>query len=295
MNVLAKNAGSSTVSPDYKEIEAVPITPAIGAEISGVDLSKITDLQFVEIRDAFLRYQVIFFRDQKQLSPDEQIRFGRMFGELHLHPAAPHLETHPEIFVIHTHKDSKVSAGEAWHSDVTCETEPPMATMLQLHILPPCGGDTLFSSMYSVYDSLSDPMKEFLRGKTALHESQHIYKGRYADRGVDDTGKKFPEAAHPIVRLHPETGRPAIFVNCSFTTKIIGLKKVESDAILRVLFNQVENPYFQVRFKWTKNAVALWDNRCVQHLAIWDYHPHERKGHRVTIQGDRPFFQTDPL
>ncbi len=275
----------------YREITVTQTTPAIGAEIGGVDLSQaLTEAQFAEIHDAFLRYQVIFFRDQKQLSPEQQIAFGRMFGELHLHPAAPHLDTHPEIFVIHTHKNSKVSAGEAWHSDVTCDTEPPMATMLQLHILPPCGGDTLFSSMYSVYDSLSDSMKEFLSGKTALHESQHIYQGRYADRGIDDTGKKYPEAEHPIVRTHPETGKPTIFVNYSFTTKILGLNRDESDAILKVIFQQVENPYFQIRFKWTKNAIALWDNRCAQHLAIWDYHPHERKGHRVTIKGDKPFF-----
>lgn len=282
------------LEPVFKEIEVRPLTPAIGAEIGGIDLSlALSESKFAEIHAAFLRYQVIFFRDQPELTPEQQMRFGRMFGELHLHPAAPHLENHPEIFVIHTHKDSKVSAGEAWHSDVTCDAEPPMATMLQIHILPSFGGDTMFSSMYSVYDSLSDDIKEFLSGKFALHESQHIYQGRYSDRGIDDAGKKYPEAEHPIVRTHPETGRPAIFVNCSFTTKICGLKKDESDAILNVLFKKVENPYFQVRFKWTKNAIALWDNRCVQHIAIWDYHPNERKGHRVTIQGDKPFFHSD--
>jgi len=186
-----------------------------------VDLSQPLDTeQWSQIHDALLRHLVLFFKGQKRLTPEEQIRFGRTFGPLHIHPAAPHLEGYPEVFVIHTDKDSKTNNGEWWHSDVSCDEEPPLGTILQLHVLPPCGGDTMFSSMYAAYDALSAPMREFLGTLRAVHESEHIYRGRYADRGVDDAGRKYPSAEHPVVRTHPETGRQAIYVNSAFTTRI---------------------------------------------------------------------------
>lgn len=276
----------------YQTIEVRPCTPVIGAEIHGVDLTRpLSDVQWNEIHEAFLRHLVIFFREQKRMSPEQQIAFGRRFGELHIHPAAPHLDGYPEVFVIHAHKDSKYANGESWHSDVSCDVEPPLGSILQIHVLPPCGGDTLFSSMYAAYDDLSPRMKTFLEGLTAVHESEHFYRGRYADRGVNDAGKVYPKAVHPVIRTHPETGRRCVFVNRTFTTRIEGLPEDESRAILEFLFHHVETPWYQTRFTWRQNDVAMWDNRCAQHMAIWDYWPNERKGHRVTVKGEQPFFR----
>jgi taurine dioxygenase len=161
-------------------------------------------------------------------------------------------------------------------------------------MLPPVGGDTLFASMYAAYETLSPTLQEFLAGLTATHESEHLYRGRYAERGVDDTGKVYPSAEHPVVRTHPESGRQALYVNPSFTTRINGLSIAESKALLEFLYSHQQRPEFQVRFRWTENAIALWDNRCTQHFALWDYWPHERKGHRVTIKGERPFYRPSP-
>ena len=274
----------------YRHIDVRRLTPTVGAEIRGVDLREsLPDEVFEEVRSAFLRHQVVFFKEQERLSPDQQIAFGRRFGGLHVHPAAPHLEGLPEVFVIHTHKDSKIANGNGWHTDVSCDAEPPLGTMLQLHQLPSQGGDTLFASMYAAWEALSAPMQAFLETLNARHESEHVYRGRYSDRNVDDAGKVYPESVHPVVRTHPETGRRALYVNCGFTTAIEGLGKAESKALLNFLFEHIEQERFQVRFKWEVNDMAFWDNRCLQHHAMWDYWPEERKGHRVTIQGDRPY------
>ena len=271
----------------YVSIQVDKLTPHAGAEIRGVDLSQPLDERtFKEIHDALIDSGVIFFRDQ-HLTPDQQKAFGRLFGELHLHPAAPReLADHPEILVIHADEKSKHVAGENWHSDVSCDLEPPMGSILYMHELPPVGGDTLFASMYAAYEALSEPMKCFLEPLTAMHEGEHVYRGRY---GVDDTGKTFPKAEHPVVRTHPVSGRKALYVNGGFTTRIVQLKRPESDALLQLLYRHVETPEFHCRFRWQVNSIAFWDNRCMQHHAMWDYYPQRRHGHRVTIRGDKPF------
>jgi len=235
-----------------------------------------------------MEHSVIFFRDQP-LEVEQHKAFGRRFGELHIHPGSPPPPGHPEILIIHADKDSKRVAGEKWHSDVSCDEEPPMGSVLHLWEVPEVGGDTLFASMYAAYDALSDRMKTYLEGLTATHSGEHVYRDRYADRGHDDTGKVYPRAVHPIVRTHPVTGRKALYVNRTFTTRINELPRDESRAMLRVLWDHCEKPDFQVRFSWENNSVAFWDNRCVQHLAIWDYYPQVRSGYRVTIKGDKPF------
>ena len=271
----------------YVSIQVDKLTPHAGAEIRGVDLSQPLDERtFKEIHDALIDSGVIFFRDQ-HLTPDQQKAFGRLFGELHMHPAAPReLAEHPEILVIHADETSKHVAGENWHSDVSCDLEPPMGSILYMHELPPVGGDTLFASMYAAYEGLSEPMKRFLEPLTAMHEGEHVYRGRY---GVNDTGKVFPKAEHPVVRTHPVSGRKALYVNSGFTTRIVGLKRPESDALLQFLYRHVETPEFHCRFRWQVNSIAFWDNRCMQHHAMWDYYPQRRHGHRVTIRGDKPF------
>jgi taurine dioxygenase len=273
----------------YRRIDVRPYAPVMGAEVRGADLAAGVDTEtYAEIRRALLEYQVLFFKEQSEIPPQAQIDFARRFGELHMHPAAPQMPGFPEVFVIHVHRDSKVANGEFWHSDVSCDEEPPLGTILQLHVLPDIGGDTMFANMYAAYDALSRPLRDMLSGLTALHESEHVYRGRYADRGVDDRGKAYPSSTHPVVRTHPETGRKALYVNRTFTTRINGLAPDESDAILALLFDHGESIDFQIRFRWEQNDVAFWDNRCAMHRAIWDYWPHERKGHRVTVKGDRP-------
>ncbi len=271
-------------------ITVTPVSPVVGAEVRGVDLaSPISDDTFAEVLGAFHEHGVLFFKDSGPIEPETQVAFASRLGPLHTHPAAPTLEGHDAIFVIHTHKDSRVSNGNGWHSDVSCDEEPPLGTMLQLHQLPPAGGDTLFACMAAAYDALSGPMKNFVSELTALHSSEHVYRGRYADRGVDDTDKVYPEAEHPVVRTHPVTGRQALYVNRGFTTKVLGLSPHESRSMLHMLFEHCERNEFQVRHRWDVNDVVLWDNRRLQHFAMWDYWPHERKGHRVTVKGDRPF------
>lgn len=279
----------STQIQDYQLIDVSAFAPNLGAEIRGVSLADgISDAQFAEINRAFLQYQVLFFKDQAEIPPDQHVNFAKRFGPLHVHPAAPTMDGHPEIFEIHVTKNSKVANGEHWHSDVSCDKEPPLGTMLQLHILPDCGGDTMFSDMYAAYDDLSPAMREMLDGMTATHESEHFYRGRYADRGKNDDGIEYPSATHPLVRTHPETGRKALYINRTFTRRINELSQAESDAILDYLWNHAEQINYQIRFRWSLNDMAFWDNRCCMHRAIWDYWPAERKGRRVTIKGDIP-------
>ena len=273
----------------YASIQVEKLTPNAGAEVRGADLSQPLDERtFKEIHAALIDNGVIFFRDQ-HLTPAQQKAFGRLFGELHIHPAAPkEVPEHPEILVIHADENSKHVAGENWHSDVSCDLEPPMGSILYMHELPPVGGDTLFASMYAAYEALSEPMKRFLEPLTAMHEGEHVYRGRY---GVDDRGKVFPKAEHPVIRTHPVSGRKALDVNGGFTTRIKQLPRPESDAVLQFLYRHVETPEFHCRFRWQVNSVAFWDNRCMQHHAMWDYYPQRRHGHRVTIKGDTPFYR----
>jgi taurine dioxygenase len=210
---------------------------------------------------------------------------------LHTHPNAPIVfPDHPEILVIKADENSKRVAGEEWHSDVSCDLEPPMGSILYLTEVPPeGGGDTLFANMYRAYETLSEPIKQMLLGLTALHDSSkaHYYRVKAKDR--DDV--KFPNTEHPVVRTHPVTGRQALFVNRGFTLRLPQLRKNESDALLEMLYRHVETPEFHCRFKWQAGSVAFWDNRAAQHHALFDYFPHRRYGHRVTVCGDKPFYR----
>ena len=250
----------------------------------------ISDYELNFIKEAFHQYQVLFFQEQLEISPENHIKLGKCFGDLHIHPAAPKMKSFPEIFEIHTHKNSKISNGaEDFHSDVSCDLEPPLGTMLQLHILPEYGGDTMFANMYMAFEALSAPMQNFLCGLRAFHESEHFYKDRYEKKEGAQITKEYPSAIHPVIRTHPETNKKAIYVNRFFTTRIEGLNKQESKLILNYLFEHCEKTDFQIRYRWNKNDMAFWDNRCTLHKAIWDYHPMERKGRRVTIKGTVPY------
>ena len=268
-----------------------PFAPNLGAVITNVNLSNdINDAELKGIKDAFHKFQVLFFQNQSEISPEKHIKLGRCFGDLHIHPAAPKMKNYPQIFEIKTDKNSKIANGaEDFHSDVSCDIEPPLGTMLQLHVLPECGGDTMFANMYMAFEALSNPMQKFLSDLKASHESEHFYKGRYKAESNGESKTEYPSAIHPVIRTHPETGKKAIFVNKFFTTRILGLKPQESKFILDFLFSHIEKTEFQIRYRWNKNDMAFWDNRCTLHKAIWDYFPNERKGRRVTIKGDKPF------
>ena len=273
-------------------VTVTPMTPHIGADVSDVDLSTLDDAGFAAIKQAFLDHQVLFFRDQ-DISMDAHMEFGRRFGTLHVHPASADYRDHgnlpPEILKIHADEKTVRTAGDKWHTDVSCEPEPPMASILKLDIVPENGGDTLFSSMYAAYEALSEPMKAMLGSLTATHDGGPNYRDRATKAGLDMSHKVYPCASHPVIRTHPETGKKLIYVNSTFTTHIDDIPADESRAILDFLFAHIAKPQFQCRFRWQRNSIAMWDNRCAQHHAMWDYYPNVRSGNRVTVEGDRPY------
>ncbi len=262
-----------------------PLTPTLGAEVHGVDLTRpLPDDVFDAIKRALWEHQVIFFRDQA-LTPETHLAFGRRFGSLHVHPLKQGAHpTHIEMLRIHGDEHSKRVPGEDWHTDVSCEPEPPMGSILHLHEVPPNGGDTIFASMYAAYDSLSPSMQRFLEGLTAVHDGGKPWM----TYGYPAPAVPYPRSEHPIIAVHPETGRRCLFVNRGFTTHIPALSRTESEAVLGMLYRHIEHPRFMCRFRWRVNSVAFWDNRCVQHQAIWDYFPARRSGWRVTVNGKRP-------
>ena len=272
------------VSNAYDHIEVEPLTPCIGAVVRGVQLGQpLTDAVFAELHAAWMEHLVLFMRDQR-MTPAQHLSFGHRFGELHIHPAAPYAHGDQALMVIHTDETSKRNNGAGWHSDVSADEEPPLGSILHLHRLPAQGGDTLFANMYAAYEALSEPLRTLLDGLSARHESD--YTGQYGNHVPQ---REFPRASHPVVRTHPVTGRKALFVNAGFTRYIEGISRRESTALLNMLFEHVKNPTFHCRFRWQPLSLAMWDNRCVQHMAVWDYYPDTRSGLRVTIKGDKPF------
>lgn len=268
---------------DYEHFTAHRVTPYMGAELDGIDLTRpLTSGQAEELQDALARFQVIFFRNQ-EISHDAHKALGLLFGPLAIHSAVAGIEGHPEIVAIHADANSKYVAGESWHSDLSADEAPPLGSILYLHTVPPTGGDTMFSSMYKAYDALSDRMKAYLAGLEAVHDANPVYHALFKDYD-----KRYPVATHPVIRKHPVTGKKCLFVNSSYTTRIEGLSDEESRAILTFLFDHVKNPNFQVRFRWQPHSIAFWDNRAVQHLAVWDYFPQVRSGYRLTISGEKP-------
>jgi taurine dioxygenase len=273
---------------DYRTIEARKLTPTIGAEIGDVDLAQaLGNRQFREIQAAPMENGVIFFRD-RNLTVDQHKAFGARFGKLHVHPNAPKLiDGHPEILVIQADENTRRAPGEEWHCDVSCDPEPPMGSILYMHEPAANGaGDTMFANMCAAHDALSDPIKRLLEGMTAIHDSAKAHSGRRPGQGSD---MQFPRSEHPVIRTHPVTGRKALVVNRGFTTRIVQLKRSESDAVLEMLYRHIETPEFHCRFKWRKHSLAFCDNRCTQHQALFDYWPNRRYAHRVTVCGDKPF------
>jgi len=278
--------------PTYDAINLDPISGAIGAEISGVDLSEpLTDVVVHEIRHAFLEHLVVFFRDQS-LTPQQQLAFAERFGEPLQYPFIKGLDDCPMIVPVLKREHETVNFGGIWHSDTAYLERPPMASMLYAKELPPFGGDTLFANMYVAYETLSDGMRRMLDGLMAVNSADRpaaavTREDRIREGGRDDD-ERSTEAIHPVVRTHPETRRKALYVNFAHTVRFDGMTEEESAPLLDYLFAHQTKPELTCRFRWDVGSLAFWDNRCAQHNPINDYHGYRRLLHRVTLAGDRP-------
>jgi taurine dioxygenase len=278
--------------PRLDMLEILPIAGALGAEIHGIDLANDLGREDLEcLRNLLNEHEVIFFRDQ-DISPARQKALALAFGPLQTHPAYDTVEGFPEITILESTPD-KPTKIEVWHSDMTFRQHPPMGTVLKSVIVPPRGGDTLWSSMTAAYNGLSPQMQTFLEGLTAVHDFSHGFRESLAEPGgqerLAEAVAANPPVQHPVIRTHPETGKRVIFVNALFTTHIQGVTPAESRAILSFLFEHITTAEYTCRFKWQPNSIAIWDNRSTQHKPINDYFPAPRRLQRITIDGDKPY------
>lgn len=277
--------------PEVK-LDIKPIAGALGAEIGGVDLSKDLDADCVgAIRQALLDHLVIFFRDQT-LTPARFAAFARRFGDPVAYPFVKGLEGFPEIIEVAKLEHERVNFGGVWHSDTTYLEQPPMGSMLYARELPPYGGDTLFANQYLAYETLSVGMRRFLDGTTGISSSSKADVSRTREDRIKSSGtqeaRKELTAEHPAVRVHPETGRRALYVNTAHTVRFGDMTEEESAPILAYLFQHQIKPEFTCRFVWQPGSLAFWDNRAAQHNPINDYHGFRRIMHRITLAGDKP-------
>jgi taurine dioxygenase len=271
----------------FTQFEARRMSPAIGAELIGADLTKPTDTLVSEVRAALLRYQVVFFRDQ-DITRAQHLAFARKFGALEIHPATPKEQPDREVLRI-AHGPNSRGVENSWHSDVTWREEPSLGSILRAIELPAVGGDTLFSNMVMAYEDLDADLKERLCQMTAVHDIARVFAKRL-NKDVSELHAKFPPQEHPVIRTHPETGQRGLYVNTAFTDHIKGMDRKESDELLKYLYSRAAIPEYQCRFRWAPGSLAFWDNRACQHYAASDYFPNVRIMERVTIAGDKPYF-----
>ena len=273
-------------------LDVRPLSGALGAEILGIDLAHdFGDETVAAIRAAWLEHLVIFFR-QQTLSPAQFLKLASRFGEPVEYPFVKGLEGFPQITPVIKLEHEKINFGGLWHSDTAYLERPPMATMLIARETPPRGGDTLFANMYLAYETLSEGLRRVLDGLTAVNSSAKADVTKTREDRIKDSGKteakKEYNAAHPVVRTHPETGRKALYVNGGHTVRFSDMSAEESAPLLNYLFTHMVRPEFTCRFRWEPGSIALWDNRCTQHNPVNDYHGFRRVMHRVTLAGDVP-------
>lgn len=275
-----------------RAIEPQPMAGALGAEMPGVDLTRLDDAGFQAVHQAFLDHQVLVFRDQ-DLTPDAYVSIARRFGAPVPYPFAAGIEGHPEITVIIKEADQTSNFGGMWHSDTTYKAEPPMATVLLARETPAAGGDTLFACQARAYEALSDGMKAMLgrlRGVSSSAKNASALRGTHLATGsMKGTATADTlTSAHPVVRTHPETGRKSLYINRSHTVAFEGMTEAESTPLLEFLFQHQIQPEFTARVRWAPGTVVIWDNRSSQHCAINDYDGHRREMWRITLAGDAP-------
>lgn len=261
----------STTDGAVGQLDIRPVSGALGVEVRGIDLNEITDEQAARVRALMLEHLVLFFPGQENLTPEGHVALAKRFGDVEVHPFLPRVKEHPEVTRIESDKGGKA---DEWHIDVSFAPNPPVASILHLITCPPAGGDTMWSNQYLAYETLSQPFREMLEGLTAVHvlKLPHVIE---------------MSAEHPVVRVHPETGRRSLYVTRMWTSHIPQLSRHESDAVLQHLFEHSEQPSFHCRYRWEPHAVAIWDNRATQHVAINDYREF-RAAQRVVVVGDRP-------
>ncbi len=280
-------------------IDIRPVSGSLGAEIHGIDLARPLDSEtFGGIAQAFLDHQVLFFRDQA-LTPDQQVAFAARFGPIGRYPLAEPIPEHPDIVAVVKEPGQTTNFGGVWHSDTAYLAAPSLGSLLYAKEVPAQGGDTLFANMYLAFESLSPGLQRLLGGLTAINSagknketlrSDHLAGGAMPGGGMTatDVDAGGIEAAHPVVRRHPVTGRKALYVNRAHTLRFSEMTEAESAGLLGFLFEHAAREDFTCRFRWQEGSLALWDNRCTQHYPLNDYHGQRRVMHRVTIEGDRP-------
>jgi taurine dioxygenase len=278
----------------YKTIDATPLSPALGAEISGVDIARgIDDEQFDELRQAFVDYSVIFLRDQ-DISPDQHIAFAERWGKINVNRFFKAMDSHPVIAEVRKEAHQKTNIGSAWHTDHSYDQRPAMGSILYAREVPSVGGDTLFASQYAAYDALSDGLKRMLSTMKAVHSSRQSFgESAYVGRDAEEVGGRLgnvdaatQDAVHPVIIKHPLSGRPALYVNGEFTVQFDGWTSEESQPLLEYLYAQARQNEFTCRFHWREGSIAIWDNRAAQHCALNDYSGQRRLMHRITIDGE---------
>ncbi|MBT3770621.1 MAG: TauD/TfdA family dioxygenase [Acidiferrobacteraceae bacterium] len=276
---------------DYKEIGVTPQSTALGAVISGIDLSKEPSKRaMAELEDAFGRYSVIFFRDQN-LTPQQHIAMAERWGAINVNRFFNPLDGYPQIAQVIKEANQKENIGGTWHTDHSYDLIPAMGSMLYAREVPTVGGDTLFSSMYLAYEALSEDMKKMLADLKAWHSSRHAFgysvtdSEHFEDGRLANPGQATQDALHPVVITHPLTGRKALYVNADFTVRFDGWTVEESQPILDLLYAHGARQEFPCRFHWEPGSIAFWDNRATWHYAMNDYQGHRRIMHRITLEG----------
>ena len=266
------------------------LSGTLGAEIHGANLlAGLSNADFDEIHQAFLDHKVIVLRGQHGLSPDQQKDFARRFGTLNIHPYVKGMDDHPELMEIIKEPDEKTNFGGGWHSDMSFLEEPALGSVLHAIDVPPYGGDTLFADQQAAYDRLSDGLKATLQGITASKEYGADGYSAAVRQSMDaKAAPDAPEYEHPVIRTHPETGRKGLFINPAFTLRFAGWSRKESRPLLNYLFDLSREERNTCRVRWQEGDVTMWDNRCVWHYALNDYHGHRRHMRRATINGDKP-------
>ena len=275
-------------------IDVIRHGATLGAEIRGVDFARpIARATADAIHDALMAHKIVFFR-RAAMNPAQHVAFGRLFGELTVHPFVPHLAEHPEVVVLDNHQDNPVFSTDVWHSDETFRAVPPKGSILRCIRRPPAGGDTLWADMSAAYDGLSARMQNFLSGLEAIHDFQNFrhkfdhLPPREKHAKLAAMEEELPNPVHPVIRTHPVTGKKILFVNEQFTVAIKDMREDESRALLSFLFEQPRIPEYQFRFHWEPDDMVFWDNRPTQHYAANDYYPQRRTMQRVTIKGEKP-------
>jgi len=283
------------LSPAFTRFGVEPYTPTIGAVVHDLDLSQPLDATTqAELQTALARHEVLFFR-QQHLTPDQHVALARAFGHVkEVQAFFPRLDSHPAIEIVES-TAQRPSAANNWHADITWRDNPPVATVLHAQVLPAVGGDTVWASLTRAFESLSPALQAHLETLTAVHTweisrwTEYLLGKDQGEQHLREARAKYPPVEHPVVRVHPITGKKILYVNPTFTSHIKGLPRAQSDSLLAQLFALVVVPEFQARLRWEPGTVAIWDNRSTQHYAVGDYFPQHRKLHRITVTADRAF------